>query len=423
MMGQFDQAEGYLARAERLTAGDADPDGFAELSIIRCQVCTAQADFDSVIRYMDGVVASSMKLGNDYNLSLGLGHTATSQLFLNRYDEARRTADEALALARRIGDRPHEAEVLTFTYPLIYIRDGEFDRAMVTLEEGLQLAQRIGAISAIADASWLMGQIARLRGEYEAALVAGQRAFEAATPLEGFMPFYLVHAVGLLGSLYLDISDAFIDKVAQFHRHALRLLEEPVGAVGGAVAWADLGWCALTLGDLEIASEVFTKGLNYPTMMMNMEKPRHLAGTALLHSLRGEAEPAGRLASEACAYAEQYGLRHLYPLVRLTHGRVLAAAGRHEEALVEFAAAEATAREMGQQPLLWQTHAAAGRSLLALGRDAEAAKEQRQARAVVDEIGGLFADEALRSAFLESAQRRLAQTSEPAGNRAPVKAD
>jgi tetratricopeptide (TPR) repeat protein len=369
-------------------------------------VCTAQADFDSVLRYMDGVVASSLKLGNDYNLTLGLGHTASSLIYLNRYDEARQTAGEALALARRIGDRPHEADLLASIYPLIHIRDGEFDRAMDSLEEGLRLAQRIGAISAVADASWLMGQIARLRGEYEAALVAGQRAFEAASPLEGFIPFYMVHAVSLLGSLYLEISDAFTDKVAQFHRHALRLLEEPVGAMGGAVAWADLGWCAMTLGDLEVAAEVFTKGLNYPTIMMNMEKPRHLAGMALLHSLRGEGEPAERLAREACDFSEQHGLRHLYPLARLTYGRVLAAAGRHEEALVEFAAAEATAREMGQRPLLWQTHAAAGRSLLALGRDAEAAHKQRQTRAVVDEIGDLFTDEALRRAFRESAERR-----------------
>jgi hypothetical protein len=169
----------------------------------------------------------------------------------------------------------------------------------------------------------------------------------------------------------------------------------------------------MTLGDLEIASEVFTKGLNYPTMMMNMEKPRHLAGAALIHSLRGEDEPAVRLAIEACAYAEQYGLRHFYPLVRLTHGRILAAAGRHEEALAEFTAAEATAREMGQRPLLWQTHAAAGRSLLALGRDAEAANKLNRSRAVLDEIAGLFADEELRAAFRESAERRLAHLSKP----------
>jgi tetratricopeptide (TPR) repeat protein len=406
MMGQFDQAEGYLARSEQLAAGDADPDGFAELSIIRCQVCTAQADFDSVIRYMDGVVASSLKQGNEYNLALGLGHTASSQLFLNRYDDARQTAEEALALARRIGDRPHEADLLSFVLPLVYIRDGEFDRASTTLEEGLQLAQRIGAMNSIADASWLMGNIARLRGDYEAALVAGQRAFEAAAPLEEFMPFYLVHALGLLGSVYLEISDRFIDQVAQFHRHALRLLETPVGAIGGGAAWADLGWCALTLGDLEVAAEVFTKGLNYPTMMMNMEKPRYLAGMGLLHALRGEDEPAGRLALEACAFTEQYGLRHLVPLVRLTHGRVLAAAGRHEAALIEFAATEEAAREMTQRPFLWQSHAAAARSLLALGRDMEAAAEQNQTQIVLDEIARLFVDEELRSAFQASTARR-----------------
>jgi class 3 adenylate cyclase/tetratricopeptide (TPR) repeat protein len=416
MMGQFDQAEGYLARAEQLAAGDADPDGFAELSIVRCQVCTAQADFDGVIRYMDGVVASSLRLGNDHNLSLGLGHTAQSLIFLNRFEEARATAEEALALARRIGDRPHEVELLTFAFPLIHIRDGDFERARATLAEGLQLAQRIGAVNSIADAFWLMARIAYLRGEYEVALAAGERSREAAAPLEEFMPFYLAHALALLDVTYLEISPSFADQAAQFHDHALRLLEMPVGAIGGGAAWADLGWRALMLNDLDVAAATFTRGLNYPTMMMNVEKPRYLAGMALLHSSRGEDEPAERLAREAFAFAEQYGLRHLVPPVRLTAGRVLAAAGRHEEALVQFAIAEEAARDMEQRPLLWQTLAAAGRSLTALGRNLEAADKEDQTRAVLNDIAGLFEDEEMRAAFRESAERRqrsMAQDARP----------
>src|SRR5690606_323315 len=114
------------------------------------------------------------------------------------------------------------------------------------------------------------------------------------------------------GTTYLEISDRFTDKIAEFHRYAMRLLETPIGVVGGGNAWADLGWCALTLGDVEVAEEMFVKGLNTPTMMMKTQRPRHLAGSALVHLARGDRAEALRLAGEALAYAEEYGMRNFY---------------------------------------------------------------------------------------------------------------
>lgn len=98
--------------------------------------------------------------------------------------------------------------------------------------------------------------------------------------MEALVPFYVVHPLSALGSTYLEISERFTDKIAEFHRYALRLLETPGGAMGGGSAWAGLGWCALTLGDVELADELFGKGLNHPSLMMLVERPRHLAGAA-----------------------------------------------------------------------------------------------------------------------------------------------
>lgn len=403
LMGRFDEAAIYLDRAEQLTEYSADLDGYAEMSIVRCQMCTMQADFDSVIRYMGGVIDSSLKTGNNHHLTLGLGHTATSLLSLGRYDDAWDKAQEALALSRHTGDRAHEAEMLCFVIPLVHVHNGELDQALEAAQEGVAIARRIGAIVGIADGEWVMAEIHRMRGEYEQALAAAHRSLEAAMPLESFIPFYVVHPLSALGSVYLEISPRFTDKVAEFHRYALRLLETPTGKIAGGNAWADLGWCAMTLGDVELADELFTQGLNFPTMMMLVERPRYLSGLALIQ-LRYENEPAAReLASDALAFAEAHGMRNHEPLVRLTLGRVLAAGGQHEAALEDFERASQAAQTLRLRPIHRQAMLAAALSLSALGRTEAATQAVTEAARISEEIASLFQDDELREVYRRNA--------------------
>lgn len=217
------------------------------------------------------------------------------------------------------------------------------------------------------------------------------------------MPFLTVQPLGALGATYLEISPAFVDRVAEFHRHALRLLESPMAAMGGGTAWADLGWCALTLGDMDIASESFEKGMNYPSMFMRLEMPRYLAGAALLASNQGHLDAALHRAEEACVYAEDHSMRHMVPLVRLVMGRILAARGAHGAALEQLARSAALAADLRLRPVVWQAHAAAAQSLAAMGRHAAADVQRQAARAVVDDIAATITDGTLRAAYRASA--------------------
>jgi tetratricopeptide (TPR) repeat protein len=326
---------------------------------------------------------------------------------MTRFDEAWQEGQEALAIAREVGDRLHEAWVLTTTLPVCLIRSGEFAAARSLLEEGLEIATRIGSLVPQAYGNWCLAEMHRWQGQYEPALVYGQRALQAALPLEDFQPFVAVQPLGTLGSIYLEISPKFHDAVTTYHQHALRLLEHPAGMMGGGTAWADLGWCAMSLGDEEIAGDSFQKGLHHPSMFMRLERPRHLAGAALLASRQGRPGEALSLAQEACAYAEERGMRHLYPLMRLALGRVQAASGYHEEALAQIAICAEHAVELGMRPILWQAHAAAAHSLEALGQPDEAAAQRTAALATIDEIAGLFQDPTLSTAFREAATARL----------------
>lgn len=399
-MGQFAEAEPFLSRVERVAHEHDDALGIAEMSVIRCQMCTVQADFDAVVKHMGEVTAIGERLGSKEYMAMGLEHVASSLAYLTRYDEAETMAWQGLAVAREVGDREHEAWLLAVTLPLCLMRRGDFARVREVATEGAQMAARIGSLMTQVFGNWMMAELARWQGDYEEALRCGQSAAQAALPIENFMPFIAVQPLGALGLSYLEISPQFMDKVSDLHLHALRLLEAPGGSAGGGSAWADMGWCALTVGELEFAAGCFEKGLRDPSVLMLVERPRHMAGSALLASKQGRRDDALMWVEEACAYTEKREMHHMYPLVRLTSGRIHAAFGEHGHALSQLAIAENFAERLQMRPLLWQTQAAAASSLDALGRHQEAAQKRQAAQAVIQEIAGFFHDDTLRQAYL-----------------------
>lgn len=406
-MGQFQLAEGYLARAEKLARQHDEKSTILETSLLRCQMCTARADFDSVVSIMGEVVEIGQQIGSQEFIVMGLDHISSSLLFMTRYDEALEKAEHALQMARQIGDREHEASLLTSTLPACYIRNGDFQAARQALLEGLEIAIRIGSIFSQAWAGWILAELLRSLGEYEQALQYGQAALEAALPLEEFMPFLVVPPLGTLGSIYLDLSVQFKDKINELHHHALRLLESPAATMSGGTAWADLGFCALAQGDLVLAGEMFDKGLHVPTMFTLVEQPRHLVGAALLACARGELDLASRLAGEAQAYAAERQMHHLLPLAALTVGKIRIACGELTAGLQAYMDAESSALGLGMRPLAWQAMAAAGDALEAAGQNEPAMEKRTAAQSLVIEIADQISDPDLRLIYRRSALAKV----------------
>jgi class 3 adenylate cyclase/tetratricopeptide (TPR) repeat protein len=402
-MGDFQQGEALLARADNLSRQTNDKSGIPEASLIHCQICTAKADFKSVVETMAEVVALGKELSNREYVLLGLEHVATSLVYMTQFDEAMLKAEEGLRVAREIGEREHEAWLLAMPIAVCHIRGGDFAAATKALQEGLQIGRKIGSLQVQIIAAYLLAEIARWQGEYESALSYGQFSLETALPLESIMPFLLVPSLGSLGMAYLEISPKFTDKIAEFHLHALHLLESPMAAMGGGTAWSDLGLCAISLGDLKIAEESIDKGLHYPNLFMLLERPRQLAGAALLANAKGDHASAVRRAEEACQEARKSAMRHYSPFTNLILGQVLLAGGNCEAGLAALKRAEVEARSLGMRPILRQASLGMGQALDGLGQADLAAVKRKQARAVAEEIAGGFEDAELRQAYLENA--------------------
>jgi class 3 adenylate cyclase/tetratricopeptide (TPR) repeat protein len=402
-LGQFAEAEIYLAQAEQISQAHNDIAGVAEGSLIRCRMCTAMADFDSVIKHMGHLAELGREVGSKENLVMGLEHVSTTLVYLTRFNEAWGKAQETLKAAQEAGDRMHESAILSLAIPYCQIQQGDFAGADRSLRQGMEIADRIGAVFCQVYGYWLLGELARWRGDYEDAIAYLQRALDYISPFEEFMPFAVVQPLGALGSVYLEISKQLTGSIVKFHHHALRLLESPAATAGGGTAWADMGWCALALEDHTLAQEFFQQGLNQPSMFMWLERPRLLAGLGMVALARGQTAEALSRVEEARHYASERGMRYFYPLLDLSIGRVHAAMGHFEQALAAYAAAESVGIELQMWPWVWQIQAAAAQLLEASGDRSGAEEKWQSARKIIEECSARFRDESLRRAYLAGA--------------------
>jgi predicted ATPase/class 3 adenylate cyclase len=401
-LGQFQEAEQMLEQANNLADLHNENSGVPESALIACQMCTIKGEFEEVTDHMERVIAIGREMGSNEYMALGLDHTATSLLYMNRIEEAWENAQKGLEIARQLEDPIHRGILLAEPVAYYHLQNGDFAAARAALIEALEIGTKIGELGIQAISAYLLAEMARWQGEYESALAYGRRSLEAALPLEPYMPFFVVPSLGSLGMVYLEISEQFRDKVGEVHQHALRLLENPAGTLTGSQAWSCLAYCAITLGDHKMAEDSIAKGLNTPNMYMYLERPHHLAGAALLASAREEHDEATRRAEEARAYAEEHGLRHVYPLMALVRGKVLVKAGQRQPGLEWLEKAEGEGLGLGLRPVVWQARAETARVLAGMGEVGKAAEKREDAEATAMEIAALFQDEELRAAYLRN---------------------
>ena len=70
-LSQLDEAEARLNESERLANSCNDRAGLAESYVMRCNVSTSKADFESVVGHLDSLVTLGRELNNDFGTAFG----------------------------------------------------------------------------------------------------------------------------------------------------------------------------------------------------------------------------------------------------------------------------------------------------------------------------------------------------------------
>lgn len=405
MQGQFPEAEEHLIEAENLANQCGDLAGIAELHMTYCYLRVPFGKFDDAVEHLGEVAKIGRDIGQGDAQLFGMTHTANTLMYMTHFDDDAQKSQEALALAKELGSQKWQAELEGYSGAITKLRDGDLDAARESAAAGAEIAGRIGAAEQEGYAQVVSGLIAWLRGEYEQAIGHYRKGLDAG--ITSGLPFIQVSALCGLGTAHLDVSPRMSGETSKYHAEALDLLETPLGAVTGGMAWADLGFCLLASGDAQQANEFFQKGLTTPTAYMFLARPLLLVGSAFVALGSGEIEGAGSLVEEAREFTESRSMRHLYPLMSLASAQVSLATGDTTQALESFNRAEELASEMTMRPWTWKAQAGAAQVLAGLGRQEESAAKRSSALATLNEMARLFEDPKLSAMFLEDATKTL----------------
>jgi class 3 adenylate cyclase/tetratricopeptide (TPR) repeat protein len=404
-MAQFEQALELLNDAEKLARHVDDMPGLAESSMIQCAFCTAQADFDGAVNFLGQAVKIGRQLEADEPRLYGLTHIANTYTYMGLFEDAWKTTQEAKALANETGNRRYLAELMTFSIPFYHLRNGDIEKARRTAQEGTQIAQQIGSIPSGVAGNYLLGNLAQFQGQYEDALAYYQSASEING---GSIPFLEAVILCMLGSTHLEIGSDLKDKVLHYHDQAEDLLNNnPMGGVMASAAWAELGYCALSVDKLDLARSLFHQGLTTPTAMMRLSRPKLLMGAAFVNLAENNIDKALESIADAQVYIDDRQMKHMAPYVSLAMGKIYIAKGEFEEALEYCLRAEEAAAEMGFLPVVWQAQANAAAALQKLNLDEQAQEKQNQALENIQEIKGLIENQDLSDVFAANAMSEL----------------
>jgi len=404
-IANFQEAIRLLEEAENLAKTSNDLSGLAEGSMIQCAFCTAQADFDGAVNYLSNAVDIGRQLEMDETKLYGLTHIANTYTFMGLFEDAWEISQEAVDLATKTGHRNYLSELFTLPIPFYHLRNGDLELAKQTAEEGTDIATQIGSISSIGTGNYILGHLSHLQGDYEHAVKHYQTGYDALK--DGTMPYMEAALLCLIGTVYLDLGPEFRDKTLDYHNRDEELLEQPASEVMGATSWGELGFCAISDKKLDLAQQLFQRGLTAPTAMMHLERPQFLVGSAYVYMLEDQVDLAAENLDEAANYIDERKMKHFEPMVRLAYGKLHRTRGAFKAALDQFSLAEDAALKMQMRPIVLQTRAITAELLKEMNHADEAKEKSVQALETIGEIEELFDNQELRNVFIRNAVHEL----------------
>jgi transcriptional regulator with GAF, ATPase, and Fis domain/Tfp pilus assembly protein PilF len=265
--------------------------------------------------------------------------------------------EEALLLARRVGDKRDLASALGYL-AIHHHRAGDYARATERYREALEIAREVGDVGGMATAhsnlgavSFLSGDPARAREHYELAVRLARRVGRSNSAVFATNNLANLHSyLGMFERARKEAEEAF---------EAAGRLGLPAAA---AQAKGTLGEIASREGRFDAALPLHEDAATrYEALGQQREAADYRldeAETLVERGAAGDAERASALLDRVQKVADAEKLEDYRPRLALLRGRTKALRGAEEEALAEYEAALDAARTLRQRDVEWQVHAA-----------------------------------------------------------------
>lgn len=404
-LGDVDEGNKLLDQAQSLAQDIGCNPGQAESCMIRCAVYTAKAEFDMAYKYLDQATELGESMEAEEPLLYGRSHIANTMVLMTEFERAWPKIREALEAAQRFGNKKYQAEIMTFSMPTYQMNAGDGEAAASCLQDGIAIAEDIGAMAPLANGTALLGKMMEATGQFDRAIELHRKAVDAAS--RSGMPFLLSMSLCNLGTSYLQISEQLHPKALEVHAQALEVMDKPLGKAFAAMAFCELGFCAIDIGKPENAIGLFEQGLTTRSAPINICRPKLHMGIAVAAIHLGDLDRAAEACHAARQYATERGIHMYDPFLFSTDAHLAAAQGRVDDALDQHGTVADIAENAGLRPLLWKTHAAMGGLHRRAGRVADADAAMAKAESTIDDIVNGLEDPGLRELYSNYARKSL----------------
>jgi tetratricopeptide (TPR) repeat protein len=403
VLGEYEEAVAAHQRALELIQQTADRRGEIDILVALSLVYRRYHREAPAIAAIEQALAMARELGDQACEALCLANRAyLRSTGYGQLVETTPDAEEALRLAREIGDPKLLIETLISLGRLLQWR-AVFDRSLVYLHEGAELARITHAGFLFGHAAFFIGNAYTARGAYEDALRWYQQLSDYASRAGD--TFWLARVPNLIGGIHLDAFN--LDE-------ALRLNLEGEEVAQRLHPWPEprghslvkAGLAHVYRGEHGPAEACFRRAEALLEVDTWLRWRWHIA---LMHAFgemaltQGRHDEAWTYATQSLELATQTDSRKHVARAQRLQGEVLAASGRLAEAAQALAASVHLAEHIQTPREVWLGQAALGKVLARLGRDKEAEAQLTQATQTIEAIAANLQTPRLRHSFLSAA--------------------
>ena len=402
-LGEYEAAIAAYQQALGLTRQTGDRQGEIDILVGLSGIYNNAHREEPATRYSLDALALARSLDDRARLAVCLiQRAAIRSVASGQIVEATPEAEEALRLARDIGEPKAVAQTLVFLGSLLQWR-AAFDRSLGYLREGVALAQHTHAGSLLGNALFCLGNARAAQGAYEEAFQWYQQLSDYASAAHD--TFWLARLPNTVGGVHLELFNS---------AEALRLNLEGDERAQQYSVWPEprghclvkAGLAYLQQGQHGHAEACFRRAETLVEADTWMRWRWHMAllrAWGELAVAQGRPDDAWTYACQSFEMATQSHSRKHIARAQLLQGDVLRGWGRLTEAAHTLGAAVRLAEQIGTPREVWLGQATLGHVLRQLGREQEAEAHLTQATQTIETIAAHLQIGSLSHSFLRAA--------------------
>ena len=357
-------------------------------------------DFDHAVEYARDAIEVARAIDARPVLAEAHSTLAAVRGVVGRLEEAREEIEQAVTISRSAGDPFRESMALGFA-GLLRNWDGDFVAATALGAESLRLAQEHHLLMPSLLGFWYQGMALTGRGKYEEARGVLEQGLALAERVGAEIHRQIT--LNCLGWLYMELGD--LERGLALNRESAAGARKRADAETLAHAELNVADIFLAKGDLVLAEDVLDgvhRLVKAPTTSdwLKWRYSTHLfASLGELWLARGEPGQARQFADQCLDLATRTNSRKNLVKAWRLRGEIALARCELEDAEGPLRQALAIAEAVGNPTQLWKTHVAWGRFCAVGRRPTEAGQAYQAARAVLGRVKASLQDPALRASL------------------------